>query len=86
MSEKKQKVERNYFRYTLKRGNKIVYFGITNNLKRRLSEHKQTGSKFTSMSKIGPAVSRQSALNWERSSKKKYKKSHKGELPEYNNR
>ena len=77
-------VKRDNFRYILKRGNKVVYFGVSNNLKRRLSEHKRAGFKFTSMSKNGPAVSKQSALNWERSSIKKYKKSHGGKSPEYN--
>lgn len=84
MSEKKQNVKRNYFRYILKRGNKIVYFGVTNDLKRRLSEHKRAGLKFNSMSKNGPTVSKQSAFNWERASIKKYKKSHSGKSPEYN--
>ncbi|MBA7514085.1 hypothetical protein ES705_06109 [subsurface metagenome] len=84
MSEKKQNIKRNYSRYILKRGNKIVYFGVTNDLKRRLSEHKRAGLKFNSMSKNGPTVSKQSAFNWEIASIKKYKKSHSGKSPEYN--
>lgn len=84
MSEKKQDVKRNYYRYILKRGKKIVYFGVTNDLKRRVSEHKREGLKFTSMSKNGPAVSKQSAFNWKRDSIKKYKKSHASKSAEYN--
>jgi len=36
------------------------------------------------MEKVGPAVTRESALKWERESIKKYKKSHGGKSPKYN--
>ena len=71
-------------RYKLKEGNEILYFGITDDLKRRESEHKSKGMKFSKMEKVGPAVTRESALKWERESIKKYKKSHGGKSPKYN--
>ena len=52
-------------RYTLRQGNKITYRGITNNPKRRASEHKQAG-RSGKMRIEGPKVTRKSALEWER--------------------
>jgi len=80
---KKQK-NRDTSRYKLKEGNEIVYIGITDDPKRRESEHKREGKKFAKMEKVGPAVTRESAFKWESESIKKYKKSHGGKSPKYN--
>lgn len=80
---KKQK-ERDTSRYLLKKGNEIVYIGITDDPKRRESEHKSEGKKFAKMEKVGPAVTRDSAFKWESERIKKYKKSHSGKSPKYN--
>jgi hypothetical protein len=39
---------------------------------------------FSKMEKVGPAVTRKSALKWERENIKKYKKNHGGTSPKYN--
>ena len=61
-----------------------MYFGITDDLKRRESEHKSDGKKFSKMEKVGPSVTRESALKWESKSIKKHKKSHNEKSPKYN--
>jgi len=80
---KKQK-DRDTCRYKLKKGNQIVYIGITDDPKRRESEHKSEGKQFSKMEKVGTAVTRESALKWESESIKKYKKNHGGKSPKYN--
>ena len=52
---------RDSHRYTLRDGNKISYFGITMDPKRREAEHQRSG-KTGKMRVEGPAVSRESAL------------------------
>ena len=47
---------RNISKYTLRRKNKITYFGITNNPQRRAAEHKR-GSKSGKMRVHGRRVS-----------------------------
>ena len=44
---------RDTFKYRVKDGNEIVYYGITNDLERREQEHRNEGMNFTSMEKIG---------------------------------
>ena len=56
---------RNTSKYTLRRGNKIRYVGITNNPKRRASEHKRA-AKSGKMRIEGKRVSRSSARKWEK--------------------
>jgi len=80
---KKQK-NRDTSRYKLKEGNEIVYIGITDDPKRRESEHKSEGKEFSKLEKVGPTVTRESAFKWESESIKKYKKSHGGKSPKYN--
>ena len=45
--------KRDTFKYRVKDGNEIVYYGITNDLERREQEHRNEGMNFTSMEKIG---------------------------------
>jgi len=74
---------RNYKKYELKNGSKVVYRGITNDLERRETEHAQD-KKFTSMKQVGRACSEQSARKWEQNSLETYRKSHSGKNPIYN--
>ena len=67
--------ERNTYKYHLKKGGKIIHRGITNDLNRREAEHQVQfpGSKLEPM---GPRVTRESALKWERTGgKRSYNKS-----------
>ncbi len=57
---------RDTYRYHIKRGNEILHRGITNDLDRRHAEHKQTYDSEVRIVKVGPIVSRDSALRWER--------------------
>jgi len=75
---------RDYHRYELKRGKKVVYRGITNDPERREAEHRQEGKNFTHMHIIGPAVTKETAQKWEEQSLQSYRRSHGGRLPEYN--
>ena len=46
------------------------YAGVTNDPNRRAGEHKRAGRK-GNMKVVGPRVTRQSALGWERDQKRK---------------
>lgn len=76
--------ERDTFKYELRRGNKLVYVGITNDLERREDEHRREGMEFTSMVKVGNATTRVAAEDWEADRIATYKDNHNGERPEYN--
>lgn len=62
---------RDTYRYHIKRGNKILHRGITDNLNRRHGEHKTRYGNDVKIVKIGHKVSRESALKWERDGGKK---------------
>ena len=57
--------ERDTYKYHLKTGNRVVHRGITNDLDRRLAEHKDQfpGAK---IEQIGRRTTRDAALRWER--------------------
>ena len=74
---------RNCVKYKLKTGKKTCYHGITNNLNRRVAEHKKT-KKFTTAVKVGKKCTRSSAAKWERQSLSAYRKNHNGKNPRYN--
>ena len=59
---------RDTYRYTLRVGNQIVYRGITNDPERRAAEHKANGQP-GKMRIEGPAVTRDSAREWEQKHK-----------------
>jgi predicted GIY-YIG superfamily endonuclease len=75
---------RNTYRYILREGRKIVQFGITNGPLDRVNEHAADGKRFTSMTIVGPSVSRGTALDWERGRIETYQASHNGRRPRYN--
>lgn len=75
---------RDTFKYELRRGNRVVYVGITNDLERRESEHRNEGMDFTSLTKIGNKTTRDAAGAWEEDRIAKYKENHNGNRPLYN--
>lgn len=68
--------------YVLFDGRKVVYHGITNNLKRRIAEHKGDGKKFTRFS-FSAKKTRKSALKHEAEVLKRYRRN-QGKFPKYN--
>jgi len=78
-----KRAKRDTVNYTLRRGSKVVYKGITNNPERRVAEHKREGKKFTSMT-TGVKVSRKTAQKREKAGIKSYRKNHSGKKPRYN--
>lgn len=75
---------RNTHRYILRDGREIVQFGITNGPLDRAEQHARDGKRFTTMSVVSPAVTRDSALDWERERIESYQHSHGGKKPRYN--
>ena len=73
-------------RYELYDGTKKVYIGVTNDLDRRTDEHKAEPLRFSRVNKVGPEVTRDSALDWERDALDTYQGNHDGKLPRGNNR
>lgn len=71
-------------RYILRDGREIVQFGITNGPVDRAEEHLRDGKRFTTMSVVGPAVTRDAALDWERDRIESYQVTHGGAKPRYN--
>ncbi len=69
--------------YELKDGRQIVYFGITNNPDRRLSEHVKSDKEFTHMNLVSPKLSRKSAESMEA---KKIRGYDNGRGPKFNTR
>ncbi len=56
---------RNIYKYHLKRGNKIIHTGITNDLERRESEHKQKYGDGVHICQVGRRTTKEAALEWE---------------------
>jgi hypothetical protein len=75
---------RDTHRYVLRDGRKVVQYGISNGPEERLQEHLGDGKRLTSMTVVGPAVTRDSALDWERDRIETYQLSHNGKRPRYN--
>ena len=75
---------RDTHRYILRDGRKIVQFGITNGAMDRAMEHLRSGKRFTTVTVVGPAVTRDAALDWERDRIETYQDSHDGRRPRYN--
>ncbi len=76
--------KRNYNRYNLRDGRKIVYKGITKNSEQRLEQHKDSGKRFTNIQIVGSQVTKNSAERWEEESLRQYRYNHKGKNPKYN--
>ena len=76
--------KRDTYRYELKQGHKVVYYGITNEPERREEEHKEEGKKFSRLIVKGPIVTEETAEKWEEDRLASYRKSHRGRNPRYN--
>ena len=57
---------RNTYKYHFKRGHKILYTGITDDLERREQEHRKNYGDGGHIKKVGNATTRDAALKWER--------------------
>ena len=75
--------KRNTYKYELKRGNEVVYAGITNNPARREAEHRQD-KDFNKMTIVGKPCSRLRAEQWEVDRIETYMRNHRGKTPKYN--
>ena len=64
-------------KYNFKIGNKIVHTGITNDLERREDEHQRDHGGKGHIKQVGHAVTRESALEWEREQTEKGKPTRK---------
>ncbi len=69
--------------YELKKGNKILYVGTTNDPERREQEHKKTGKNFGHMNVITRKMSEDGAKNKESDRLATYRKNN-GRNPKYN--
>jgi predicted GIY-YIG superfamily endonuclease len=76
--------KRDTYRYVLRDGRQVVQFGISNDPEARVYEHSGDRKRFTSMTVVGPGVTRESALDWERSRIDAYQRTHDGRRPRYN--
>ena len=75
---------RDTYRYVLRDGRDVVQYGISDHPEVRAHEHELDGKRFTGMSIVGPAVTRESAQEWERDTIEAYQRSHGGRKPRYN--
>ena len=64
---------RNTARYTMRTGNRVKKFGITDNPTRRASENNQRRATSGALRKEGPLVTRSSARAWEAQKIRAYK-------------
>lgn len=76
--------KRDTFTYDLKRGNKIVYRGITNDPERRIQQHRADGKNFDKMAITSRRMTEDGAKNKESEILKTYRHSHGGRNPKYN--
>ena len=75
---------RNTHRYTLRDRGKVVYFGITNDLELREAQHRDEGKRFTTIRPEGPRVKRETAEKWEEDRLARFRSTHRGRNPRYN--
>lgn len=75
---------RDTYRYVLRDGRDVVQYGISDHPEVRAYAHELDGKRFTGVSIAGPAVTRESAQDWERDMIEAYQRSHGGKKPRYN--
>lgn len=75
---------RDTYRYVLRDGRLIVQYGISDHPEVRAYNHELDGKRFTGLTVIDPAVTRESAQDWERDMIEAYQRSHGGKKPRYN--
>ncbi|MGI9345020.1 MAG: GIY-YIG nuclease family protein [Gammaproteobacteria bacterium] len=69
--------------YELKKGNEVLYVGITNDPARREQEHKNEGKKFTRMNVTSNRMTKDGAERKEQNRLSTYRKN-QGKNPKYN--
>jgi predicted GIY-YIG superfamily endonuclease len=74
---------RNYYKYELKKGNEVLYVGITKDPDRRHNEHRNE-KRFGHMLVVGNATTKEGAEKWETQRLKQYAQNHGGNLPRKN--
>jgi len=75
--------ERNTRLYELRHKGQVVYRGISNDVERRVREHKRDGKRFTTVWKSASPFCRKNALKYEKDGVQIYKRGH-GKRPRYN--
>lgn len=76
--------KRDTYNYNLKKGNKVVYKGTTNDLTKREQEHQADGKDFDKIEKVGKAKTSDGAKKEEAKQLETYRKNHGGKNPKYN--
>ena len=71
--------------YDLKQGRKVVYRGTTNDPDRRAQEHKSQGKNFDRLVVTSRRMTEEGARKKEEENLARYRKSHGGKNPRYNN-
>jgi len=79
-----KRAPRTHLNYTLRKGRKVVKYGITNDPDRRLEELIKEGLDYTSMTLDGVRVSEKTARKREKKRIEAYKRNHWGKPPKYN--
>jgi len=62
--------ERDTYKYHLKRGNRIIRSGITNDLERREREHRRVLGQAVQLEQVGRRTTRDAAKDWEKGQKR----------------
>ncbi|SMN11607.1 hypothetical protein SPBRAN_1888 [uncultured Candidatus Thioglobus sp.] len=62
--------DRDTYKYHLKKGNKILHTGITNDLQRRESEHQQHYGNKVHIKQVGNRTTREAGYQWESEQRK----------------
>lgn len=70
--------------YDLKKGNKVVYRGTTNDPERRMQEHIDAGKKFSGIKITSRKMTEEGAKKKESAALKTYRQGHGGKNPKYN--
>ena len=63
-------LDRDTYKYHLKRGNRILQSGITNDLERREGEHQREYGDDVHITQVGRKTTRPAARDWEKDQKK----------------
>lgn len=61
--------DRDTYKYRLKKGNKTLQSGITNDLERREKEHQRDRGKDVYLQQVGRRTTREAAREWEKKQK-----------------
>ena len=76
--------DRDTYKYVLRDARDVVTYGVSDDPEACFSEHERDGKRVTGMTVVGAAVTRESALAWERTQIEQYCRTHGGRRPRYN--